>query len=261
MDLADEQVTSPLPNFDNAVAAVMQLIGVSPVLIAAVLLAFALESWYSNARRMARAAVVTSGAVQRGSAWIARQRPVQVAATLLTTGTVLAAQVIMVRASYVGGSIVATPFDPGRWQILDAAYGASPLLFIDPDFLSQFLAVDAISASYVLVTTVLMLLAYRKTAPTGLYWTIATTPFWILLFGGIAFATLSLVADLVFFVLYLLIPDPWDWRFTAEVLQAPYLAIMLVSATYCLIALAAIGGAGAVRDCWTPRTTAGAPPS
>ncbi|WP_433272739.1 hypothetical protein ACQPZF_17215 [Actinosynnema sp. CS-041913] len=102
-------MTSPLPNFDNAVSAVLHLIGVSPVLIAAVLLAFALESWYSNAKRMARAAVVTSGAVRRGSAWVARQRPAQVAATLLTTGTVLAAQAIMIRVSYVGGSIVATP--------------------------------------------------------------------------------------------------------------------------------------------------------
>ncbi|WP_433272737.1 hypothetical protein ACQPZF_17210 [Actinosynnema sp. CS-041913] len=110
---------------------------------------------------------------------------------------------------------------------------------------------DAISVSYVLVTTVLMLPAYRKAAPTALYWILATTPYWILLFGSIAFATLSLVFDLAFFLLYLLIPDPWDWRFTAEVLQAPYLAITLVSALYCAIALAAIGGPGAVRDSWT----------
>lgn len=249
------EVNSPLPDFDAAVAAVMQFLGVSPVLIAAVLLAFALESWYSNAKRMARAAVLASGTVKRGGAWLAGQRPVRAAVTVAMAITVVIAQVLMVRISYVGGSIVATPFDAARWQVLDNAYGASPLLFVDPGFLGQFLAVDAISVSYVLVTIVLMLMAYRNDAPTGLYWFVATTPYWLLLFGSIPVAVISLAFDVGFFLLYLLVPDPWDWRFTTDyVLAAPYLAVNLVSGIYCGVALVAIGGAGAVRRLWTTTT-------
>ena len=254
-----QQVTSPVPDFTVALQAVLEFIGVSPVLIGALLLAFALESWYSNGKRVARAASVVGGAVARGGGRIAAQRPARIAVALATTATVVIAQVVMVRLGYVGGSIVATPFDPQRWRALDAAYGASPLLFVDPDFLARFLATDAFSISYVLVTIVAMLCAYRKKAPTAGLWLLVTTPFWFLLFGSAAIAALSLALDLLFAGLALVAGGGYDWRFTRDyVLDAPHLTIDLVAGIYCAVALIAVGGAAVVRRLWTA-ATAGQP--
>lgn len=252
MNATAEQVTSPVPDFDAAVAAVLEFIGVSPVLIAAVLLAFALESWYSNGKRVARAATVAGGAVARGGTWLATQRPVRIFVTVTATVTVVVAQVLMVRVSFVGGSVVATPFDPERWRILDDAFGVSPLLFVDLDFLTQFLAVDAISVTYVLLSVILMLLAYRRSAKAGWLWLAATTPYWVILFGSAAMAVLSLGVDLFFFVLHLPMDEPYEWPFLTDyVLTAPALAMDLVSGVYCGMALVAIGGAVVVRRLWT----------
>ncbi|MCP3800682.1 hypothetical protein NLX83_15550 [Allokutzneria sp. A3M-2-11 16] len=248
----DADPSSPVPDFDAAVAGVLRFIGVSPFLIAAVLLAFALESWLSNGKRMARAAVVVGGATARGTAWLVRQRPVRIVVTVATTITVLIAQMIMLRLSYVGGSIVASLFDPVRWKALDAAFGSSPLLFIDPVFLERFLAVDLFSVSYVLVTIVLMVLAYREKAPTRLLWFVTATPFWFLLWGSVVMTVLSLGFDLLFFALHLLTDGKYAWPFLRDyVLSAPSLTVDLVSVIYCGGALAAIGGAALVRRLWT----------
>lgn len=252
MNMVAQQVTSPVPNFDDVVGALLEFIGVHPVLVAAVLLAFALESWYSNGRRMARAASVASGAVTRGSTWLVTQRPVRIFVTVATTVTVAIAQLLMIRVSYVGGSIMATPFDPVRWKALDNAYGISPLLFVDPDFLAQFLVVDMISVAYVLVTLFLMLAAYRKSARTTTLWFVATTPYWLFLFGSLAWAVVSVGFDLLFFAFHGFGADPYDWPLTTEyVISAPHLAVDLVSGVYCGMALVAIGGAGVVRRLWT----------
>lgn len=235
-----------------ALQAVLEFIGVSPFLIATLLLAYALESWYSNGKRIARTATEVGGAVTRGGIWLAEQRPARVVVAITTTITVVIAQVLMVRVSYVGGSIMATPFDPVRWKVLEDAYGASPLLFVNPDFLDQFLATDTVSISYVLVTIVAMLRAFRKKAATVGLWLLVTTPFWILLFGSMAIAVLSLALDLLFVVLSLVGGSTYDWRFTTDyILAAPYLTVDLVAGVYCGVALVAIGGAALVRRLWS----------
>jgi hypothetical protein len=247
-----QQVTSPVPDFTVALQAVLEFIGVSPVLIGALLLAFALESWYSNGKRVARTATVVGGAVARGGGWLAGQRPVRTVVAIATSVTVVIAQVLMVRLSYVGGSIVATPFDPVRWKALDEAYGASPLLFVDPVFLTRFLATDAFTVSYVLVTIVALLRAYRKKAATPGLWLLITTPFWLLLSGSVAIAVLSLALDLLFAGLTLVAGGTYDWRFTTDyILDAPHLTIDLVAGIYCGVALIAVGGAALVRRLWS----------
>jgi magnesium-transporting ATPase (P-type) len=257
MHAVAHQVTSSVPSFDSVVAAVLQVIGVPPVLISVLLLAFALESWYSNGERMVHAATIVGDAVARGSNRLVAQRPVRIFVTVITTITVAMMQVIMVRVSYVGGSIVATPFDPVRWNALQAAYGVSPLRFVDPKFLAQFLAVDTISVAYVLVAIVLMLISYRSNAPIRVLWLVATFPYWLLLFGSAAIATLSLIVDVSFFLLYLLGGISYDWRFIRDyVLDAPHLTVDIVSGIYCLTALAAIGGSAVVRRMWTAASSA-----
>jgi hypothetical protein len=249
---AAEQVSSPVPDFTVALQAMLEFLGVSPFLIAVVLLVFALESWYSNGKRAARAATTVGRAVVLGSTWLAGQRPARIALAITTTIAVLIAQALMVRVSYVGGSIVGTPFDPVRWEALDDAYGAPPLQFADPEFLDQFLATDAFSISYVLVTIVLLLVAYSKIVPTGVLWLVATTPFWLLLFGSVALAVISVPFDLLFAGLYLLGDLDYDWRFTMDyVLHPAHLAVDLVAGVYCAVALAAFGGAKVVRELWS----------
>ena len=241
-----------MPDFTVALQAVLEFLGVSPVLIGVLLLAFALESWYSNGKRMARTATVVGGAVATGGTWLARQRPARIVVAVATSVTVVVAQVLMVRLSYVGGSIVATPFDPERWRLLDDAYGESPLKFVDPEFLGRFLATDAFSISYVLVTIAVLLRAYRKKTATLGLWLLVTTPFWFLLFGSVAIAALSLVLDLFFALLGLVAGSAYDWRFTTDyVLDAPHLTIDLVAGIYCGVALVAVGGAAVVRRMWS----------
>ena len=193
---------------------------------------------------MVRAATIVGSTMARGGTWLTGQRPTRIVVAIATTITVVIAQLLMVRISYVGGSIMATPFDPERWKALDHAYGASPHLFVDPDFLDQFVATDAVSVSYVLVTIVAMVLAYRKKAATSGLWLLATTPFWLLLFGSMAIAALSLALDLLFVVLSLVAGSAYDWRFTTDyVLTAPQLAVDLVAGVYCGVELGPVGRA------------------
>ncbi|WP_041837009.1 hypothetical protein [Actinosynnema mirum] len=112
MDAVAREVTSPIAGFDAALAVLLEFVGVNPVLVAAVLLAYALESWYSNMKKMIHLASTTGGALARGSVQLASQRPVRILFTLTTTATVVLAQVMMVRLSYVGGSVVSLFTDP-----------------------------------------------------------------------------------------------------------------------------------------------------
>ncbi|HEY0453662.1 hypothetical protein [Actinophytocola sp.] len=245
-------VSSPVPDFTTVLGQILQFLGVNGYFVALVLAVFAIQSWVSGGKQVVRGAAVVGEAVTRGGSWLVRQRPARIALALTTTVAVLVLQVFMVRLSYVGGSIIATPFDPVRRAALDAAYGSSPLLFTDAGFLSRFLAMDWISATYVLLSVLILVLAYRAGSSTIPTWLCLAAPYWLFLFGGFSVAAITLTINLLLAFANILAGMPIDWSLTQEyVLGAPYLTIDLVAGIYCVVAMAAVLGARAVRRLWT----------
>ena len=255
----DLMPNSPVPDFSVAVAMVFEFLGAHPILITIILLAFALESWYSNLGKIAKGARVGGRFVARAAGHARTRPPIRITVAVFGTATVLIIQVFMARLSYIGGSLIATPFDGARRDMADQALSTTPTLFVDAEYLRHFLRTDWISTVYVLWSITMILLAYRPSANIGLLWAGLTTPFWLIALGSMTMVLISVVCDLFFAGLSALASRPPAWTFIESyVLQAPYLTLAVVSSVYCVAAAVATKGARVVTRLWRPPFSGGA---
>jgi hypothetical protein len=243
----------PIPAFEEVLAVALGFLGVPGVFIMIILVVLAVESWFSNTKRAVSSAKVVGTLVGRGGAWLFTQHPVRLVVTVVMTLAVLTVQAFMVRLSYTGGSLISMPTDPVRRGIFEQAFDAPAYTFIDSAFLAQFLKLDVISATYMLLSMAMMVYAYRAKRSLTLALLLAF-PYSLFLFGGFSIGVLALAINLLFAVPLLIVGGSPDWGLVnGYLLDSNYLAIDLMSGIYTLAAFAAVYGARLVRQLWLVR--------
>ena len=242
----------PIPEFEPALAGALKLFGLPRIFILLLLTVLAIDSWLSNARRAAKSVKVVGNLVGRGGIWLFKQHPARLVITVAATAIVLIVQALLLKLSYTGGSLVAMPFDPVRRAAFDAAYDASPALFIDSSFLAQFLKLDAISAIYMTTSALIIAYSYRSRSNPMKIAMILSFPYSLFLFGTLSLAVITVAINGFLVLLGLLYQAPPDWTMTNTwVLSNSILTIDLISGIYCLTAFAAAYGARVVNRLWT----------
>ncbi|KIF74544.1 hypothetical protein QR77_12250 [Streptomyces sp. 150FB] len=183
---------SGLPDFTASLGSFLSMIGIHPAIIALVTLAYAVESYVTNAHKAMKLARATQRA---GSSAISRllAQPVsrRVIAVIIAV-MVIAIQCVMLRLAYIMGSLISSVFDPVRRDSFDGLSAAS---FLEIDSLSPYLRTDLISVGFTALAAFLMLIAYRQGDSTRRLSYLLAAPCNIAVFAFLSGLALTLVVD------------------------------------------------------------------
>ncbi|MEW1648882.1 MULTISPECIES: hypothetical protein [unclassified Streptomyces] len=183
---------SSLPDFTAALGSFLSMMGVPPAVIALVTLAYAVESYVTNAQNAMKLARATRRAGSSGISRLLAQPTSRRVITVIIAIMVIAVQCVMLRLAYVMGSLISSAFDPDRRDLLNNLSAAS---FLDIDSLSPYLRADQISVGFTAFATFLMLSAYRKGDSNRALSYLLGAPCNIALLGSLFWLALSLVVD------------------------------------------------------------------
>ena len=181
-----------LPDFTASLGSFFALIGIHPAIIALVTLAYAVESYVTNAQNAMKLARATRRA---GSAGISRLlgKPLpRLIITLMITAMVLVVQYVMLRLAYVVGSIISSAFDPARRELF-VNLPADSLL--EMESLAPYLHADMISVGFTAFAAFLMLNAYRSGDSSRSLTYLLGAPCNLIVFGFLSVVAITLVID------------------------------------------------------------------
>jgi hypothetical protein len=243
-------IFNPVPGDTAIVEWLFGILGIPTVVISLVVIAMSIESLYARGRQVARGAVLAHRAAGHAGSWLVRQPPVRVLLIGLSTACVLAAQAVMLGLSYIAGSFLASPFDPGRSEVLLDAVQHSPILLIDPGFISANTRLDWISAVFVLWTLVWLIAGYGVRDGAGALTGFMAFPFWFFAFGSGVWVVLSVAVDLLFGILTWTFTGSEAWTVTRGTFAQGMVGIAAWSLGYSLACLAALSATGVLFKTW-----------
>jgi hypothetical protein len=183
---------SSLPDFTAALGSFLSMMGIHPAVIALVTLAYAVESYVTNAQNAMKLARATRRAGSSGISRLLAQPTSRRVITAIIAIMVIAIQCVMLRLAYVMGSLISSAFDPARRDLLNALSAAS---FLEIDSLSPYLRTDLISVGFTAFAAFLMLSAYRKGDSNRILSYLLGAPCNIAVLGSLFWLALSLVVD------------------------------------------------------------------
>jgi hypothetical protein len=168
------------------------MIGIHPAVIALVSLAYAVESYVTNAQNAMKLARATQRAGSSGISRLLAQPIPRLTITAIIAVMVIVIQGVMLRLAYIMGSLISSIFDPARRDLFD---DMSPASFLEIDSLSPYLQTDLISVGFTAFAAFLMLNAYRRGDSTRRLSYLLAAPCNIALFGCLSWLVISLVVD------------------------------------------------------------------
>lgn len=243
-------IFNPVPSDTAIVEWLFGLLGIPTVIISLVVIAMSIESLYARARQLVRGAVFTHRAAGLAGAWLVRRPPVRVLMIGLVTACVLASQAVMLGLSYIAGSFLSSPFDPGRSEVLLDVVQHSPILLIDPGFIGDNVRLDWISAIFVLWSLIWLLVAYGIGEGAAALTGFMAFPFWFFAVGAGVWVVASVAIDLLFGILTWTFTGPEAWTITKGTYEQGMVGIAAWSLGYSLACAAALYATGVLFKTW-----------